>query len=124
AGAAAGAGGTGRAGRRLGRRRGVNRALAPPGATPLRPPTPAGYEGAPMPAAPAVLLTDARWRKAISAVRALGRRGVRVLTCDATRLVAAAVSRYVERHLVLPAPARDPEGFVAAVARLAEGEQV
>ena len=76
-----------------------------------------------MPAAPAVLLTDARWRKAISAVRALGRRGVRVLTCDATRLVAAAVSRYVERHLVLPAPARDPEGFVAAVARLAEGER-
>src|SRR5206468_10446055 len=75
-----------------------------------------------MPAAPAALLTDARWRKAISAVRALGRRGVRVLTCDATRLVAAAVSRYVERHLVLPAPARDPEGFVAAVARLAGRE--
>src|SRR5438876_9990178 len=101
----------------------VNPALATPGATPLRPPTRAGYEGAPMPAAPAVLLTDARWRKAISAVRALGRRGVRVLPCDATRLVAAAVSRYVERHLLLPAPARDPEGFVAAVARLAEGER-
>src|SRR5260370_5303887 len=79
-------------------------------------------DGAPMPAPPAVLLTDARWRKALSAARALGRRGVRVLTCDATRLVAAAVSRYVERHLVLPAPARDPEGFAAAVARLAERE--
>src|SRR4029077_11500777 len=38
------------------------------------------------------------------------------------RLVAAAVSRYVERHLVVPAPASDPEGFVAAVARLAARE--
>jgi predicted ATP-grasp superfamily ATP-dependent carboligase len=79
-------------------------------------------DGAPMPAAPAVLLTDARWRKALSAARALGRGGVRVLTCDATRLVAAAASRYVERHLVLPAPARDPEGFLAAVARRAGRE--
>jgi len=75
-----------------------------------------------MPAAPAVLLTDARWRKALSAARALGRRGLRVLTCDSTRLVAAAISRYVERHLVVPAPASDPEGFVAAVARLAARE--
>ena len=72
--------------------------------------------------APAVLITDARWRKALSAARALGRGGLRVITCDSTRLVAAAVSRYVERHLVFPAPARDPEGFVAAVAALAARE--
>jgi predicted ATP-grasp superfamily ATP-dependent carboligase len=75
-----------------------------------------------MPPAAAVLLTDARGRKALSAARALGRRRVRVLTCDSTRLVAARASRYVERHLVLPVPERDPEGFVAAVADLARRE--
>ena len=50
---------------------------------------------------PAVLLTDARWRKALSASRALGRRGVRVITCDSPRLVAAAASRYVWRYVRL-----------------------
>jgi predicted ATP-grasp superfamily ATP-dependent carboligase len=67
-------------------------------------------------------VTDARWRKALAAARALGRRGVRVFTCDATRLVPAAVSRYVERHEVFPAPATDPEGFLAALAALAARE--
>jgi len=71
---------------------------------------------------PAVLVTDARWRKALSTARALGRRGIRVLTCDSTRLVPAALSRYVERHLVFPAPATDPEGFVAALAALGARE--
>jgi predicted ATP-grasp superfamily ATP-dependent carboligase len=71
---------------------------------------------------PAVLLTDARWRKALSAARALGRRGVRVLTADSTRLVATACSRYVERHLLLPPPAREPEAFVDALAQLAAAE--
>jgi predicted ATP-grasp superfamily ATP-dependent carboligase len=66
-----------------------------------------------------VLLTDARWRKALSAARALGRRGVPVITTDATRLVPAAVSRYVRRHVVLPAPATDPAGFVEALRSLA-----
>src|SRR5262249_14383050 len=37
---------------------------------------------------------------------------------DSTRLVPAALSRYVERHLVFPAPATDPDGFVAALAAL------
>ncbi len=73
-------------------------------------------------AGPAVLVTDARWRKALSTVRALGRRGVRVLTADSTRLVAAALSRYVERHHLLPSPADDPGGFVAAIAALAARE--
>ena len=67
---------------------------------------------------PPVLITDARWRKGLSAARALGRRGIHVWTCDTTRLVAAAVSRYVERHLVLPSPSTAPDAFVDALARL------
>ena len=69
-----------------------------------------------------MLLTDARWRKVLSAARALGRQGVRVITCDSTRLVPAAWSRYVERHFVLPAPTLDPAGFVTGVAEVAARE--
>jgi len=69
-----------------------------------------------------VLVTDERWRKGLSAVRALGRRGVRVLTVDSTRLVAARWSRYVARHLVLPAPATAAEAFVSGIIELAARE--
>lgn len=73
-------------------------------------------------AGPPAVLTDARWRKALAAARALGRRGVRVITTDSTRLVAAAASRYVARHVVLPAAASDPEGLLAGLSRLAAAE--
>src|SRR5262245_27527286 len=88
-------------------------------ALPRSPPAPLDVSGN----APAVLLTDARWRKALSAARALGRAGVRVVTADSTRLVPAAWSRYVTRHVVLPAPATDPEGFVQALLRVAAAER-
>lgn len=73
-----------------------------------------------LPDAPAVLVTDARWRKALSTVRALGRHGVRVIAADSTRLVAAAASRYVDRFELMPSPAREPDAFIEALRSLAK----
>jgi predicted ATP-grasp superfamily ATP-dependent carboligase len=58
-----------------------------------------------------VLITDGHWRKAVAAVRALGRRGIDVTVGESTRLAAAAFSRYCRRAVVYPSPMFKPSGF-------------
>jgi predicted ATP-grasp superfamily ATP-dependent carboligase len=69
----------------------------------------------PTAAAPPVLVTDARWRKSLAAVRALGRSGHAVIAADATRAAPAFFSRYTRERLRYPDLARDPSGCLDAL---------
>jgi len=70
-------------------------------------------------ARPPVLVTDARWRKALAAVRALGRTGHSVIAADSTRAAPAFLSRYVRERRRYPDPSADPEGCLAALSAIA-----
>ena len=59
-----------------------------------------------------VFITDGHWRKAVAAVRSLGRHGIDVTVGESTRLAAAAFSRYCTRAVVYPSPLFNPAGFV------------
>jgi len=59
-----------------------------------------------------VFITDGHWRKAVAAVRSLGRHGIDVTVGESTRLAAAAFSRYCSRAVVYPSPVFNPTGFV------------
>lgn len=58
-----------------------------------------------------VLLTDARQRKTLAAIRSLGRRGIEIIAAEDTRWATALFSRYCGRGLVSPNPARSPEEY-------------
>ena len=59
-----------------------------------------------------VFITDGHWRKSLAAVRALGRRGVRVTAGESTCLATAAFSRYCHRAVVYPSAHNRPSEFV------------
>jgi predicted ATP-grasp superfamily ATP-dependent carboligase len=59
-----------------------------------------------------VFITDGHWRKSLAAVRALGKKGVRVTVGESTRLATAFFSRYCDRAVVYPSPFRRPSAFV------------
>lgn len=59
-----------------------------------------------------VFITDGHWRKSLAAVRALGRKGVRITVGESTRLATAAFSKYCYRALVYPSPLYRPSEFV------------
>jgi predicted ATP-grasp superfamily ATP-dependent carboligase len=61
---------------------------------------------------PEVFITDGHWRKALAAVRALGRKNIRVTVGESTRLATAAFSRYCHRAVVYPSPLHRPSNFV------------
>jgi predicted ATP-grasp superfamily ATP-dependent carboligase len=61
------------------------------------------------------LVTDGFVRKGVAAVRSLGRRGVRVVACEATALAPGLTSRYAWRRVVHPPLALDREGFLDAI---------
>ena len=60
-----------------------------------------------------VLVTDAEYISALSAVRSLGRAGYRVVAVSRRRLAHSFRSRYCARHAVVPDVARDPEAFLS-----------
>lgn len=62
------------------------------------------------------LVTDCMIRKALAAVRSLGRRGVRVVAAETTALAPGLLSRFAWRRLVHPPVAR-PAEFAAAIER-------
>jgi len=59
-----------------------------------------------------VFITDGHWRKSLAAVRALGRKGIRVTVGESTRLATAAFSKYCHRAVVYPSPRQRPSEFV------------
>ena len=65
------------------------------------------------------VVAEVGWVNGLAAIRSLGRHGVRVLAVDHRPWALGYRSRYAERALA-PDPATDEEGFVEAVAALAE----
>lgn len=68
-------------------------------------------------ARPIAIVTDALWRKSLSAIRSLGAAGYRVFALGDSRLTTGFYSRYVSRRFIGPSAATDPDGFGAALAR-------
>lgn len=64
---------------------------------------------------PAVLITDAGRGSALAFIRALGRRGWRVIAADSDPASLGFRSRYARTRMVYPSPERDPGGLVAAL---------
>lgn len=59
-----------------------------------------------------VFITDGHWRKSLAAVRALGRKGIRVTVGESSGLATAAFSRYCHRAVVYPSPHNRPSEFL------------
>ena len=59
-----------------------------------------------------VFITDGHWRKALAAVRALGRRHIPVTVGESTWLATAAFSRHCTRRAVYPSAALTPHRFM------------
>jgi predicted ATP-grasp superfamily ATP-dependent carboligase len=68
------------------------------------------------------LVLDGEERSALAAVRALGRRGVKVSVAAPSRRSLAGASRFAHRRIVLPGPMADPDGLADALAELAARE--
>ena len=71
-----------------------------------------------------VLITDGLWRKTLAAVRSLGRRGIRVVVGERTRLAPALWSRYAARRVVYPSARYRTEQFIARLCAVVERERV
>lgn len=74
--------------------------------------------------AESVFITDGLWRKTVAAVRSLGRRGVRVVVGERTRLAPALWSRYVARRSVYPSARLQPDAFIARLRDIFERERI
>ena len=59
-----------------------------------------------------VFITDGHWRKSLAAVRALGKKGIKVTVGESTRLATAAFSKYCHRAVVYPSPHLRPSEFI------------
>lgn len=71
---------------------------------------------------PSVLVTDGLWRKSVSAIRALGRRGVDVGVTGDSQFTTGFYSRYCGRRVILP-PTADASRWVDALERELEGHR-
>jgi len=59
-----------------------------------------------------VFITDGHWRKSLAAVRALGKKGIKVTVGESTCLATAAFSRHCHRSVVYPSPLHRPSEFI------------
>jgi predicted ATP-grasp superfamily ATP-dependent carboligase len=77
---------------------------------------------APVPAAsqhtPIAVVAEVGWVNGLGAVRALGRRGVRVIAVDHRPWALGFSSRYAAEHVIAPDPVADEDGFIASLAEL------
>ena len=71
------------------------------------------------PRGPAAVVADVGWVNGLAAIRSLGRHGVRALAVDHRPWALGFRSRYAT-PVAAPDPVADEDGFVAALARLAE----
>ncbi len=66
---------------------------------------------------PIAIVTDALWRKSVSAIRALGASGYSVFALGDGRLTTGFYSRYTSRRFIGPVAAEDPDGFGETLGR-------
>ena len=59
-----------------------------------------------------VFITDGHWRKSLAAVRALGKKGIKVTVGESSSLATAAFSRYCNKAVVYPSPFFKPYDFI------------
>lgn len=71
-----------------------------------------------------ILITDGDNRSALAATRSLGARGHEIIVGGERAPCLSSVSRYCARFEPYPAPAKDPDGFVASVAATAARHKV
>ena len=71
-----------------------------------------------------VLVTSSRMPFALDEIRKLGKAGLAVVASDTFESAPGSHSRYVEESLVTPAPRREPEAFLRAVAEIVETRSV
>ena len=69
---------------------------------------------------PIAIVTDALWRKSVSAIRALGASGYSVFALGDGRLTTGFYSRYTSRRFIGPVAAEDPDGFGETLGRAIE----
>jgi len=62
-----------------------------------------------------VIVTDALWRKSVSAIRSLGRAGYRVIALGESQLTTGFHSRYTSDAFVGPTAGTSPDGFRAVI---------
>ena len=61
------------------------------------------------------LILDANQRSALAATRALGKKGIPVVTGDVTRRTLAGSSKYSQASITYPSPYDAPDAFVGAL---------
>jgi predicted ATP-grasp superfamily ATP-dependent carboligase len=69
---------------------------------------------------PVAIVTDALWRKSVSAIRALGAAGYSVFALGDGRLTTGFHSRYTSRRFIGPVAADDSDGFGETLGRAIE----
>ena len=69
---------------------------------------------------PIAIVTDALWRKSVSAIRALGASGYSVFALGDGRLTTGFYSRYTAKRFIGPVAAEDPDGFGETLGRAIE----
>jgi len=69
-----------------------------------------------------ILITDAEYISALSAVRSLGRAGYRVVAVSRTRLAHSFFSRYCAASYRVCDPKDDPDGFLRELGEIYRGE--
>lgn len=62
-----------------------------------------------------VVVTDAQWRKSLSAIRSLGKAGHEVICVGESLFSMGFYSRYARRHIKAPPPSRAPGRFLRAL---------
>jgi predicted ATP-grasp superfamily ATP-dependent carboligase len=72
---------------------------------------------------PIAIVTDALWRKSVSAIRALGNGGYKVFAMGDSRLTTGFYSRYTTRRFLGPTAANDADGFGEILRQAVEAAQ-
>lgn len=71
-----------------------------------------------------ILILDANQRSALAATRSLGKKGIVVITGDATRRTLAGSSKYSHASIVYPSPYDTPDDFVTHLAGTIERQHI
>jgi len=73
---------------------------------------------------PSVLVTDASRGSAISIIRSLGRKGIRVIAADSTRQCLGFHSRFAHETLVYPSPEIAPFKFIDSLLQVVQHKEI
>jgi predicted ATP-grasp superfamily ATP-dependent carboligase len=71
-----------------------------------------------------VLVLDGQWRQTLSVTRSLGRRGIKVLVGDSSRIAISKFSRYCVESITYPDPVRNPDNFIEFLIRFLRHKKI